>query len=38
MRTKAEQAFKAFIEEEMSDLSDEQKKQKIEKFMDMLRN
>lgn len=38
MRTKAEQAFKAFIEEEMSDLSNEQKKQKIEKFMDMLRN
>ena len=38
MRTKAEQAFKAFLEEEMSDLSAEQKHEKLEKFMSMLRN
>ena len=38
MRAKAEQAFAAFIEEEFADLSVEQKKQKVEKFMNMLRN
>lgn len=38
MRAKAEQAFCAFLEEEFSDLSAEQKKEKLQKFMDMLRN
>lgn len=37
MRAKAEKAFEAFLEEEFADLSAEQKKQKLEKFMDMLR-
>lgn len=38
MRVKAEQAFVAFVEDEFSDLSTEQKQQKLEKFMNMLRN
>lgn len=38
MRAKAEKAITAFINEEFTDLSDEQKKQKVDKFMDMLRN
>jgi len=38
MRVKAEQAFMAFVEDEFSDLSTEQKQQKLEKFMNMLRN
>lgn len=38
MRVKAEQAFRTFLEEEFSDLSAEQKEQKMEKFLNMLRN
>lgn len=38
MRVKAEKAFQQFLDEEFSDLSAEQKKQKLEKFCDMLRN
>lgn len=37
MRAKAEKAFAQFLEEEFVDMTDEQKKQKLEKFMDMLR-
>lgn len=38
MRVKAEKAFQQFLDEEFGDLSAEQKKQKLEKFCDMLRN
>lgn len=37
MRAKAEKAFEAFLEEEFSGMSAEQKKTKLEKFMSMLR-
>lgn len=37
MRAKAEKAFAQFLDEEFVDMTDEQKKQKLEKFMDMLR-
>lgn len=38
MRAKAEKAIVTFVDEEFVDLTDEQKKQKVDKFMDMLRN
>lgn len=38
MRAKAEKAFMQFLDEEFADMTDGQKKQKLEKFMDMLRN
>lgn len=38
MRAKAEQAFAAFLDEEFADISADQRKQKMQKFMDMLRN
>ena len=38
MRAKAEKAIIDFVDDEFADLTDEQKKQKVDKFMDMLRN
>lgn len=38
MRARAEKAFKTFLDEEFSDLTIGQKSQKLEKFMEMLRN
>lgn len=38
MRAKAETAIVEFVNEEFAELSDEQKKQKVQKFMNMLRN
>ncbi len=38
MRAKAEKAFVQFVNEEFASLTDEQRQQKIDKFMDMLRN
>jgi len=37
MRAKAEQAFSTILEQELPNLTDEQRKQLQDKFMDMLR-